>query len=923
MATNGNVPTTTDRDTMIVPREGEIQNVNLNPIGEQVVVASGETQEQDSAEMSPIPLQQGPTFFPIHSEDLEGEDDEILRMQIVLGDLQVQNMRRRIESKRRKVSNTASRSDADFDLTGELSREIDRDQARQLPEANARVRQLELEKAQWIDQVKKAREAAFTEARAQLQGELIAFKESLMLQARQEIQTTVQTVEANAKVEHESIVKRNSEQQHATLEANANTCKLEIQEKLAEQAEKFRVSELNAISIHESTTAQLRRQLNEAELSMNMTEFQCSRITKEKAEAEHRLNFVQSEFREAKAAAEAKSPGKSNFEVVQLRAKLEKLTEDHAKECSDLKAQINALDVKCGKIAESVKAEYEAIIEDMKTLHRDQMTEAKAITDVKYDSLKKTYEKYQADNPSYQIEELKKEIADLKSMIDENHEAALEEKDARYNKLRVDFTDSEAKANKLIDSLRGEIQDLTSTVEVLRGMQQNQPPDPHHDQDTYDYEEEEEWYEEDDEEEPEQDEEEPGDEKKNTDEAQGMESMFKQFLKFMSKAAKDDEEPKGKEADTVKIPQLPTAAQFKSWKNAVRSAVSSASRYPEQAFKWIMEVEESESAYTKLAECSKKFETLDAKLSSALTLVCKGELGRKITLRTEEEAKAMKLIRGRQILWLIYEEYRINEEAGSLNNITDLMKVTMRKDHTKVDQLSRFLLNWETVLAGIKDPLPDHQLQHMFYEQVRHVPSISNDIAVYDRAEIGSEERSYQFLIKAVKRVLQRTTRERNRKDIEKSLDHMAHGSINALKGGKKGKKGKGKGDTKGKGKGDGGKKGDGKGKPPTGGAGNNTCREWMASQTCKRGKSCPYEHPTISGWKFVGGAKAKAKPKGGGKGKPTSICRFYAAGHCRDGENCTNLHEGVVAATRESAAQPNAKAKAKAAAKATESGNV
>ena len=62
-------------------------------------------------------------------------------------------------------------------------------------------------------------------------------------------------------------------------------------------------------------------------------------------------------------------------------------------------------------------------------------------------------------------------------------------------------------------------------------------------------------------------------------------------------------------------------------------------------------------------------------------------------------------------------------------------------------------MNWESLLAGIKEPPPDHQLQVMFYEQIRHVPAISNDIAMYDRAEMGSTERSYQFLVAAVRRV--------------------------------------------------------------------------------------------------------------------------------------------------------------------------
>ena len=107
---------------------------------------------------------------------------------------------------------------------------------------------------------------------------------------------------------------------------------------------------------------------------------------------------------------------------------------------------------------------------------------------------------------------------------------------------------------------------------------------------------------------------------------------------------------KGQESDHIKIPQLPSAPQLEAWENSVRSAVSSASRTPEESFQWIIEVEDDAATFEMFAICSKKFSTLDAKLSAALTLTCKGKLCRKRTLRTNQEAKAKRLIRGRQLL---------------------------------------------------------------------------------------------------------------------------------------------------------------------------------------------------------------------------------------------------------------------------------
>jgi len=251
---------------------------------------------------------------------------------------------------------------------------------------------------------------------------------------------------------------------------------------------------------------------------------------------------------------------------------------------------------------------------------------------------------------------------------------------------------------------------------------------------------------------------------------------------------------------------------------------------------------------------------------------------------------------------MIYEEYRVNEEAGALNDITDLMRITLRKDQSKIEHLSKFMLNWETVLAGLKEPPPDHQLQVMFYEQVRHVPAIATDIAIYERAEAGSPERSYRFLISAVRRVLQKVKREKNRKDIISSMDSMTNtGNIAPVQG--KGGKGKGKGKNAKGGKGE-----RGKGKPA-----DNNCWAWMKDQTCPRGATCPHDHPEINGWKFVAGAKAKAKPKNKGKsGAPKG--KGKGKGN-KEGKG----RENTVAAVNESA-KPNPKAKAKSA-KAVEEG--
>jgi hypothetical protein len=70
---------------------------------------------------------------------------------------------------------------------------------------------------------------------------------------------------------------------------------------------------------------------------------------------------------------------------------------------------------------------------------------------------------------------------------------------------------------------------------------------------------------------------------------------------------------------------------------------------------------------------SGRFETLDMKLANALQPLMQGEAGREATRISEEYAKKDKWVTGRQILWILYKYYRINQEAESFYQLTDLV----------------------------------------------------------------------------------------------------------------------------------------------------------------------------------------------------------------------------------------------------------
>ena len=115
--------------------------------------------------------------------------------------------------------------------------------------------------------------------------------------------------------------------------------------------------------------------------------------------------------------------------------------------------------------------------------------------------------------------------------------------------------------------------------------------------------------------------------------------LLAEALKAAIRKPDDDDKPKAKEAETVKLPDFPNPETYRSWKITVREAVRAASDKPDEAFKWVQEVYERSATMEPHRETG-KFLTLDTKILSALSRVAKGDLARQIINYKESEATA-------------------------------------------------------------------------------------------------------------------------------------------------------------------------------------------------------------------------------------------------------------------------------------------
>jgi hypothetical protein len=309
--------------------------------------------------------------------------------------------------------------------------------------------------------------------------------------------------------------------------------------------------------------------------------------------------------------------------------------------------------------------------------------------------------------------------------------------------------------------------------------------------------------------------------------------------------------------------------QFRAWKVALREEVSAASGSPDEGFRWIHKVE-SVATRDVLADPS-PFHTLDVKLTAALTKICKGDIGRQIMTAKETAIRAGQMLRGRQILHMVYEHFSLSEREGALYDIEDLLSVKMRSGDA-----IEFITNWDSVLAGMRIRPNDETLEVLFLQQMRPFPGLQHDLAEYDRQPFGSAQHSYDFLYSSVKRYIERERRKNTRNQLTRALGKGSGDSGNATPG-QKGNKGAGK-------------------EP-------GVCFEFQKSGNCSRGADCKYRHVHDSGGNKTAenrgrspnrsnspqrGRSAGRKPS---PGKKSSTCRFYMKGQCTKGKECEFAH--------------------------------
>ena len=125
---------------------------------------------------------------------------------------------------------------------------------------------------------------------------------------------------------------------------------------------------------------------------------------------------------------------------------------------------------------------------------------------------------------------------------------------------------------------------------------------------------------------------------------------------------------------------------------------------------WIKEVEMVESVDYLKSSCSIRgirtpdFEVLDAKIASALNRIIQNtRFKKKVGLEEQKAQKEDRFLRGRQIAFMIYDNFWITGANDSVENYADLFTIVLRND-----DIQEFDSRWDEILLSMTQIPSEH-----------------------------------------------------------------------------------------------------------------------------------------------------------------------------------------------------------------------
>ena len=158
--------------------------------------------------------------------------------------------------------------------------------------------------------------------------------------------------------------------------------------------------------------------------------------------------------------------------------------------------------------------------------------------------------------------------------------------------------------------------------------------------------------------------------------------------------------------------KFPTAATFACWKIRFKTEVCTCSQFSMDQISGVGcdSLDELRSSYSTRGISMPNFEVLDARIASALNkIIHNSHFRRKISLEEQKAQKEDRFLRGRQIAYLIYEQFWVTGAQDSIENYADLFTIGLRND-----DIQDFDSKWDGIILSMTKIPHDDILEGLY-----------------------------------------------------------------------------------------------------------------------------------------------------------------------------------------------------------------
>ena len=172
----------------------------------------------------------------------------------------------------------------------------------------------------------------------------------------------------------------------------------------------------------------------------------------------------------------------------------------------------------------------------------------------------------------------------------------------------------------------------------------------------------------------------------------------------------------------LQFDKIPLTFTFSYWKIRFKTQLSACSSSPSEAMLWINEVEMVDSVDDLKSSRSiqvythfPNFEMLDARNASALNKIIQNSyFKKKVSLEEQKAQKEDRILRRRQIAYMIDDYFRVTGAHDTVLDCADLFSVTLHDDN-----IQEFDTRWDEILLSMTKSQPNDVPESLYKLRIR------------------------------------------------------------------------------------------------------------------------------------------------------------------------------------------------------------